>query len=178
MTATDNSVSETLDLNNSGGEIENITISKALRNYYEKAFKFKQKNSRKEYFVGVVYQWIMSVLFVGLTFMGLAMISDNPSSAEKWGFSIFQWGWWLAIYLPSFALTFRRSYGAVGKAWVAILYYVGFILSMFFYTAAIALAAFSAEFVAYFYVSALCAVVFSLLGFGSWLVLLFKKSID
>lgn len=167
---------ETLEYIESSIDVKNITVLNSLVNYYKKTLKFRDKSNRKEYLVGMIFQWLMSVVFFGLIAFGISLIAEQATKGQMVIFNIFQWVFWLLVFFPSFALTFRRSYSATGKAWLATIYYVSIVASMFLYTAALALTTFSAEYISYFYGVVVAAMICLIISMVSFATLLFKKA--
>lgn len=167
---------ETLALKEASYQVQNISLLNAFINYHKKAFKFKDKANRKEYLIGMIFQWVMSFVFVGLIGFGLSFIGDEATRGQVLAFDVLQWFFWLVAFLPSFALTFRRSYSATGKAKLAVLYYLSFVIAMILYTVVITLAAFSVQYIPYFYTTLIFAFLFLMVGLVSFGTLLFKKA--
>lgn len=153
-----------------------LTILQALNRYYYHAFHFSGKATRMEYLVSTTYQWMMSVVFVFLVYQLISAFGEQPSNGQLLVSNIFQWGWWVLVYLPSFASTFRRSNDAVGGKWLAWLSYISMTISMIAYTTMIGLTAFDNSYVGWFYLATAFMVIFLISGLGSWLTLLLRKN--
>lgn len=155
-------------------ESRKVSIKQAVKNYYSRAFKFKLKATRTEYAVGVGFQWIMSVVYVFIVAQIVSASGNYEGSLADNLFLLGQWIFWVVIYLPSFALTFRRSRDAVGGTWLAWMNYLSTVAAVFFYTTALTMAWLNFQISWMIYASIALLIVTGVASVVFWLMLLFK----
>lgn len=162
--------------NHTVGEVNSISTITAVKNYYRNTFNFKGKATRKEYVVGVVYQWLMAFVLLMLMNKLFSSFGGSPSDTQIIMLKTLYWGGWAIFFLPSFSLTFRRSRDATGRVIIAWMLYLLWFLSLTFYTAAVGLMSYPPEYLATFYLTTGLAVITSLGAAILWFMLVFKKT--
>ena len=96
-------------------------FSEAVRLFWTKAFDFRTRSRRSEFWWAVLFGSIVAVVLIPLD-----VAAFGAEFALEWG-GVFGWVWSLVILIPSLSLTTRRLHDIGLSGWFQLLYLVPFL---------------------------------------------------